>query len=46
VAVVVLGVGYFLIQNGLSNLKRADLTPRRTLETLRQDGEMIKQEVR
>ena len=46
VALVVLGVGYFLIQNGLSNLKHADLAPKRTLETLRQDGQMIKQEVR
>ncbi len=46
VAVVIAGVGYFLIQSGLSALKRADLTPERTIETLREDKEWAKEQVK
>ena len=46
VAVVVAGVGYFLIQNGLSALKRTNLMPERTIETLREDKEWAKQQVK
>ncbi len=45
VGVVVLGVGMALLLRGRSNLKAESLTPRRTVESLRQDAEMIKEQV-
>ncbi|MBK9714191.1 MAG: phage holin family protein [Kouleothrix sp.] len=42
VGFVVAAVGYILIQRGLSALKRADLTPRETVETLKEDQEWVK----
>ena len=37
-------VGYTLIQRGLAALKQADLTPRRTVETLREDVRWAKEQ--
>src|SRR5918998_471593 len=34
VGLVVVGIGYFLIQRGRNGLSQADLTPRQTIETL------------
>ena len=45
VGVVVLGVGMVLLMRGRSNLRAENLTPRRTVESLRQDAEMIKEQV-
>lgn len=45
VAVVVLGVGYFLVQRGLSALKREELAPRQTLETLKEDKDWAKEQL-
>lgn len=45
VGVLVLGVGMALLLRGRSNLKAENLTPRRTVESLRQDAEMIKEQV-
>ena len=46
VGVVVLGVGYWLVRKGLDELKRQDLTPRQTLESLKEDASLVKEQVR
>jgi len=46
VGLIVVGIGYGLIQRGLSALKRQDLTPRRTIETLQDDAQWAKEQVR
>jgi hypothetical protein len=42
VGVVVAGAGYLLVQKGMNNLKRTDLAPRQTVDTLKGDIEAIK----
>ncbi len=44
VSVVFLGVGAALIMRAISALKNADLLPRRTIETLKEDQEWIKEQ--
>ncbi|HET6260979.1 MAG TPA: phage holin family protein, partial [Chloroflexia bacterium] len=39
---VVAGVGYFLVRKGLDALKREDLAPRQTIETIKEDGQWAK----
>lgn len=46
VGVVVLGLGVALLLRGRSHLKAENLAPRRTVDSLRQDAEMIKEQVR
>ncbi len=46
VGVVVAGVGYFLVRKGLDALKREDLAPRQTIETLKEDGQWAKDQTR
>ena len=46
VGLVVVAVGYFLIKKGLDALKREDLAPRQTMETLKEDGQWIKDQTR
>ena len=46
VGVVVLGVGYWLVRKGLDELKRQDLTPRQTLESLKEDTRVLKEQAR
>jgi len=46
VGLVVAAIGYVLIQRGLGALKRADLTPRETIETLKEDAEWAKDQTR
>lgn len=46
VGVVVMGSGYFLVQKGIDGMKRQDLAPRQTIETLREDGEWAKHQIR
>jgi hypothetical protein len=46
VGVIVAGIGYGLIQRGLTALKREDLAPRRTLESLQEDAHWAKEQVR
>ena len=43
---VVVAVGYFLIKKGLDALKREDVAPRQTIETLKEDGQWIKDQTR
>lgn len=45
VGLVVLGAGYLLVQRGLSALKREELAPRQTLETLKEDKEWAKEQI-
>jgi Putative Actinobacterial Holin-X, holin superfamily III len=46
VGLVVAGIGYILVQRGLSALKREDLAPRQTIETLKEDAQWAKEQVR
>lgn len=46
VGLVVVGIGYFLIKKGLDALKREDVAPRTTIETLKEDGQWIKDQTR
>lgn len=44
VGAVLAGVGYFMLQGGLRDLKRVDLSPRRTVETLKDDVQWAKEQ--
>lgn len=46
VGLVVAVVGYVVIQTGIGALKRADLAPRETIETLKEDAEWAKEQTR
>lgn len=46
VGVVAAVVGYFLIRRGLAALKREDLAPRQTMETLKEDQQWAKDQTR
>ena len=35
-------VGYFLVQRGLQALRQQDLAPRRTIETIKEDAEVVR----
>ena len=45
VGLVVAGIGYMLVQQGITAFKRADLAPRQTMETLKEDAEWAKQQM-
>jgi len=44
VGLVVVGIGYVLIQRGLTELKRIDPTPHQTVQTLKEDKEWVKEQ--
>ncbi|PLS77927.1 MAG: phage holin family protein [Chloroflexi bacterium] len=46
VGLVVIGVGYALIQSGLNALKRIDPTPSETIQTIKEDVDMVKEQTR
>lgn len=46
VGIVVAGVGYLLVQRGLSAVRRTSLAPTQTVETLKDDVEWAKEQVR
>jgi drug/metabolite transporter (DMT)-like permease len=46
VGLIVAGVGYFLVQRGMQALKKESLAPRQTIETLKEDAEWAKEQVR
>ncbi len=46
VGLVVAGLGYLLVQKGLSDIKKADLAPRQTMETLKEDARWAKEQTR
>ncbi len=43
VGVVLAGVGYFMLQGGLRELKQIDPTPRRTVESIKEDIQVAKE---
>jgi hypothetical protein len=43
IALVVLVVGYVLVRRGLDALRQVNLTPTRTMDTLRGDAAMLKE---
>jgi xanthine/uracil permease len=46
IAVVVLAIGYLLVRQGLDRLRRADLAPTRTAESLKQDAVWAKEQMK
>ena len=42
VGAVLVIVGYFLVQRGLQALRQQDLAPRRTIETIKEDAEVVR----
>jgi Putative Actinobacterial Holin-X, holin superfamily III len=46
VGLVVAAVGYFLVKKGLDALKREDIAPRQTIQTLKEDGQWIKDQTK
>jgi len=46
VTIVVLALGYFLLRQGLANLKKHDLAPRQSIETLSQNVNWAKEQFR
>jgi hypothetical protein len=46
VGLVVASVGYFLVRKGLDALKREDLAPRQTIETIKEDQQWAKDQTR
>jgi len=46
VGLVVGAIGYFIIQKGRNDLKHADLTPHETIESLKEDTEWAKEQIK
>jgi tetrahydromethanopterin S-methyltransferase subunit G len=46
VGLVVVAVGYFLVKKGLDALKQESVAPQQTIETLKEDGQWIKDQTR
>ena len=46
VGLVVAGIGYLLVQKGLTALKQLNLAPEQTIATLKEDKEWAKEQVR
>lgn len=44
VAIIVAGLGYFMVRKGLDNLRESDLAPTETLESLKQDAVWAKEQ--
>jgi len=46
VAVVLAAIGYFMIQKGLNTLKRTSLAPQQTIDTLKEDAQWVKDQMK
>ena len=46
VGILVAGIGWLLIGKALSALQQADITPRQTVETLKEDATWMKQQIK
>jgi hypothetical protein len=46
VGLVVVGVGYLLVQRGISALRRQDFAPRQTIQSLKDDTQWAKEQIR
>lgn len=42
IGILVLGIGYFMVQKGRTELKQTDFTPERTVRSLKEDKEWMK----
>jgi len=45
IGLVVAGIGYLLVQRGISALRHQDLTPRQTIQSLKEDTQWMKEQV-
>ena len=45
VGLIVAGLGYVLVRRGLTALKREDLAPRQTIESLKEDTQWAKEQI-
>jgi fatty acid desaturase len=45
VGLIVIGVGGVILQRGINSLKHADLAPRQTIETLKEDTQWAKEQM-
>ena len=45
VGIVVAGIGYFLLQKGMNDLKNVNPAPEKTIQTIKEDGQWLKQQV-
>lgn len=46
VGLVVAGIGYLLVQRGISALRNEDFAPRQTIESIKEDARWAKEQVR
>ena len=46
VAVVVMLIGYLLVRSGLEHLKRGNLAPTQTIESIKEDAQWVKEQAR
>jgi len=46
VGLVVAGIGYLLVQRGISALRRQDFAPRQTIQSLKDDTQWAKEQIR
>jgi len=46
VGLVVAGIGYLLVQRGISALRHEDLAPRQTIQSIKEDTQWVKEQVR
>jgi hypothetical protein len=45
VGLVVAGIGYFIAQKGINDLKNVNPAPEKTIQTIKEDGQWLKQQV-
>jgi hypothetical protein len=45
VGVIVAGIGYLLVQKGQSDLKRQNLMPQQTIQSIKEDSEWMKEQL-
>lgn len=45
VGLVVAGIGYFIAQKGINDLKNVNPAPENTIQTIKEDGQWLKQQV-
>jgi len=46
VGIIVAGIGYLLVQRGISALRQQDLAPRQTMQSIKEDTQWAKEQVR
>ncbi len=46
VGLIIAGIGYYLVQKGLSDLKNANLAPEQTIESLKENKEWVQEQTK